>query len=142
MAILQHGYTATYWCIDVHDTIVPSTYTWPNKYDITKYDKCLETLKLLSDMPDHRIILWSCTSHEHIQELINLLKEYDINIDYFNENPECVSKGVCDFSKKFFMDIGIDDKFFFDPFEDWKELYEHLSIIHTHGIDGYLGADI
>jgi len=122
----KRGYDTTYWCIDVHDTIVPSTYTWPFKYDLTKYDKCLECLKLLSDKPDHRIILWSCTPHEHIEELKKELKEYGISIDYYNENPECVSKDIYEFKGKFYMDIIIDDKAGFDPVYDWSQVYEML----------------
>ena len=83
----DRNYDITYWAIDIHDTIVPSTYSWPNKYDLTKYDKCLESLKLLSSMSDHKIILWSCTAREQAQELIDLLENEGIFIDYYNENP-------------------------------------------------------
>ncbi len=125
----DRGYDTTYWAIDIHDTIVPATYSWPNKYDLTKFDKCLESLKLLSDMPDHKIILWSCTSKEHVLELLELLKTHGITIDYFNENPECESEGVYDCSGKFYFDILIEDKAGFDAMNDWIIVYACLTAI-------------
>ena len=125
----DRNYDFTYWAIDIHDTIVPSTYTFPNKYDVTKYPKCLESLKLLSDMPDHKIILWSCTGSEQVQELLDLLKEYDISVDYFNENPECESKDVYNFSGKFYFDILIEDKAGFNADEDWIEVHSCIKNI-------------
>lgn len=138
---VTRGHDTTYWAIDIHDTLVPSTYTDTNKYDVTKYEYMLDTMRLLSDMPDHRIILWSSTYKIHVTEFISLLKTYNINIDYFNENPECPSNGLGDFSEKFFADIYVDDKSGMNPYEDWEELYDHLCVINKVGIEKYLSIN-
>ena len=135
---LKRGYDYTYWAIDIHDTLVPSTYTYPNVYDLMKYDYMVLAMQTLSRMPDMKIILWSCTTKEKIQELSDLLEKHDINIDYFNENPECESNDISYFQKKFYFDIGLDDKFSFNPYTDWKIIYTHVRTIQAFGIEEYL----
>lgn len=131
----DRNYDTTYWAIDIHDTIVPSTYTYPNTYNVTAYDHMLECLQLLSGMPDHKIILWSCTAKERSTELIDLLKTHDINIDFYNENPECESTDICDFNSKFYTDLIIEDKAGWNPYKDWSLLYVHLLLIKESGTE-------
>ena len=135
---IKRGYDYTYWAIDIHDTLVPSTYTYPNKYDYHKYDYMLKSMIFLSAMKDMKIILWSCTPRDKVQEVIDDLKTYGINIDYFNENPECEPLSMQDFSGKFYFDIGVDDKFGFDPETDWKLIYSHVRTIRSFGLEEYL----
>lgn len=135
---VKRGYDTTYWCIDIHDTLVPSTYTYPNNYDLTIFPYMIKAMQLLSSMPDHKIILWSCTTEDKIQELLDALKKHNIYIDYFNENPECESNSISCFARKFYFDIGIDDKFSFDPYIDWKLIYSHIRTIKAFGLEEYL----
>lgn len=135
---VKRGYDTTYWAIDIHDTIVPSTYTYPNNYDLTLYPYMIKAMKLLSSMQDQRLILWSCTTQEKIQELLQALIKHDIYISYFNENPECRSNDISCFDKKFYFDILLDDKAGFDPEYDWKLIYSHIRTIRAFGVQEYL----
>ena len=59
------------------------------------------------------------------------LDENDIHFDYVNENPEIHALSSdpksSDFSDKFYFNVGIDDKFGFDPENDWVDLYDFLT---------------
>ena len=135
---IHRKYDTTYWCIDIHDTLVPSTYTYPNNYDLTLYPYMIEAMKILSSMPDQRLILWSCTTTEKIRELLEALLKHEIYISYFNENPECKSNDISCFDDKFYFDILLDDKAGFDPWKEWKLIYSHMKVIKDYGLHEYM----
>lgn len=51
-----------------------------------------------------------------------------IVFDYFNENPEADSNEYYCQSNKIYFNIGIDDRFGFEPEEDWKKIIDFLKI--------------
>ena len=50
-----------------------------------------------------------------------------IHFDYINENPEVGNSSFQDFSVKLYFNVGIDDKFGFDPGTDWVKVIEALA---------------
>jgi hypothetical protein len=54
------------------------------------------------------------------------MDKHDLQFHYVNHNPECPSDELCDFSKKFYMNILLDDKAGFDATTDWLEIKNEL----------------
>ena len=122
----KRGWDTIYWLVDVHGTIIKSTYNREEDFAET-YDNCLWALGLLSKRKDCKIILWTSSYNDYVDRLIEWLKERNVTIDYFNENPECENTEAGDFSKKFYFNVIIDDKAGFDPENDWIEVVKALS---------------
>ena len=121
----DRNWDTLYWLIDVHDTIIKSTYEVDSEFTDT-YPYCFAALKLLSERKDTRLILWTSSHKKYANSFMRDLKQYDINFDYFNRNPECKNTDTGDFSKKFYCNIIIDDKAGFEPESDWKEIYVRM----------------
>ena len=119
------GYKKIYWAIDLHGVCLKSNYI-PNKYEIINED-VIPTLQLISSLPESVIILWS-SCYEEEQE--NILEFFDnlgeINVKYFNYNPQVGNTETGCFNEKFFFSVLLDDKAGFDPDTDWREIYEYL----------------
>lgn len=113
-----------YVLIDIHDTIFKSTYDVVEKYDWMPYAK--EALQLMSSRNDICIILWSSSYENKLNDYVEHLKDHGINVDFVNENPLEKNSILSDFSKKFYFNVGIDDKFGFNPYEEWEEIYDYL----------------
>ncbi len=66
-----------------------------------------------------------------LQQALDFCELYGIKFDYVNENPEIHALSSdpksSDFSDKFYFNVGIDDKFGFDPESDWVDLYDFLT---------------
>ena len=60
------------------------------------------------------------------QRAIKNLSEYNIKIDFFNNNPEAKNTEYGDFTVKPYYNILLDDKAGFDPEEDWRIIYNFL----------------
>ena len=111
--------------IDVHNTIIKSTYNKTTDFEYFPY--ALETLKLLKERGDIKIIMWTSSYPEVIEKYDDKFWEDGICFNYVNENPEIENDDIRCFSTKFFYDFGIDDKFGFDAETDWKIIYDVLS---------------
>ena len=71
--------------------------------------------------------MWSSTYEDKINMYLKHFNDNGIIFDYVNENLEYIDLPFACFDKKFYYDIGIDDKFGFFAEEDWKEIYEFLT---------------
>jgi hypothetical protein len=116
-----------YIAVDLHETCLKPT--WQKEISKEYYPYAKEVLNLLSDMSEVCLILWSCSLPELNKEYYDFFKEDGINFDYINENPECPSTDYANFDLKLYFSLGFDDKFGFDPDEDWKALLEYLNTI-------------
>ena len=133
----ERNFKYLYIAVDVHGTIFKSSrktrQIWsknPNpseliakvrsvkEFDFLPYAE--EALKLLSDHPRIKLILW--TSTQNAWELVFELKQHGIKIDYLNSNPDFQFNSYADFTRKFCFDVLLDDKAGFDPEVDWKEI--------------------
>lgn len=112
---------------DVHSTILKPTYSTILSTEYYPFAK--EVLLMLSERIDMCLILWSCSLAEINKEYYDFFNKDGINFDYINENPECPSTDYADFDTKLYFSVGLDDKFGFDPEEDWEELFNYLKSI-------------
>ena len=107
-----------FWAIDLHDVILPGTYTRDNE-NRKLYPDAQQVLQWLTTRKDMCIILYTSSHPDSIQDVLIWLKEQGIVFDYVNENPECPNNELCDFSSKFYMDILLEDKAGFEGKTDW-----------------------
>lgn len=123
-----NGWDCIYILVDLHGTICKPNYN-PDVLEFYPYAK--ETLQILTQRPDTKLILWTCTTQEYIDKTLQFLELNEIHIDYTNENPETKPNPLIDppslsFDHKPYFNVGLDDKMGFDATSDWKEIYEYL----------------
>lgn len=125
-----NGWNCIYILVDLHGTIIKPNYNL-EVYKFYPYAK--ETLQLLTQRSDIKLILWTCTTKEYIDKILKVLEENKIHIDYINENPETKPNPLTDphslsFESKLYFNVGLDDKMGFDATSDWEEIYKYLTM--------------
>ena len=117
-----------YILVDVHGTIFFPSYLNKENYEFYPYAK--EALQLLSKDPNIKLILWTSSTFEAAMDYSIVLNRNKIYFDYLNCNPEVERQSTdpetLDLSSKYYFNIGIDDKFGFEPETDWKLIYDYL----------------
>lgn len=126
----EKNWDCIYVLVDIHGTIFKPSYNNEEKFETYPYAK--EALHLMSESKKIKIILWSSTKRSWMNDYWLALTP-EVYADFLNGNDD-VEVGPddpeqMDFSKKFYFNIGIDDKFGFEPETDWKEIYEYLKHI-------------
>lgn len=117
----ERGWDTLYWLVDLHDTVFPGAYASDQNYEM--YDGAVEVLKWISDRPDMKIIIWTSSFADHVDDVKKFFKdEHNITFDYYNNNPECGNTPYATFETKPYMNIGLDDKFGFEGVTDWKTI--------------------
>lgn len=115
-----------FWCIDVHDVILEGKYDLHNA-GAAYMPNAINVLRMLSSRKsDTSLILWTSGHTEPTKNVLAGLKNEGVVFDYVNENPECPNDKLCDFSKKFYMNILLDDKAGFEGKSDWFLVEEEL----------------
>jgi len=124
--IVRH-WDKVYYAFDIHGTILKPNYQYGNTPK-DFYPMALETLQLISKLPDICMILYTCSHPHEIDEYLELFKENDIHFQYVNENPEVPTdtNGYGNYDKKPYMNVLFEDKAGFDPENDWAEVYALL----------------
>lgn len=118
----KRGWDRTYWAVDLHDTILRSTYT--ETHATVFYDGAVEALQLLTARRDIVLIMYT-SSHPHdVQKYLDMFKEYDIVFKYVNENPEVADNSYGCYVRKMYFNVLVDDKAGFDPVTDWRLVSE------------------
>lgn len=113
-----NGWDKIYVLIDLHGTIFDK--------DDQFFDGAKKCLYILSQLKGVSLILWTATSKCKIPKILDYFRSCNISFDYVNENPEIhYTDENHDFIAKIYCNVGIDDKFGFDP-EEWKELHRYL----------------
>lgn len=122
---LNNGsFKCIYIMVDVHNTILKPTFDKKETFEYFPYAK--ETLQLLSEKENIKLIMWTSSYDEKIQMYLKHFEENGIIFNFVNENKEYGNVSFACFDTKFYYDIGIDDKFGFDAEHDWKEIYTFL----------------
>jgi len=122
---LNNGsFKCIYIMVDVHNTILKPTFDKKETFEYFPYAK--ETLKLLSDNENIKLIMWTSSYDEKIQMYLKHFEENGIIFNFVNENKEYGNVSFACFDTKFYYDIGIDDKFGFDAKNDWEKIYNFL----------------
>jgi hypothetical protein len=119
--IKERQWNRTYWFVDFHNTIAVADYGDPTKMR-QFFPFAKDVLQFLSNRQDICLVLWTCSHRDSIQEMLDFLEENDINMDYVNENPECVSDKRVNFSQKPYYNVLLDDRAGFEPEDDWYSL--------------------
>lgn len=120
----RKGWDRLYVAVDLHETCLKPTWQKDLSKDFYPYAK--EVLQILSERKDICLILWSCSLPEVNKQYSDFFKENGIIFDYINENLECKSTEYADFETKLYFSVGLDDKFGFDPDEDWEILQKYF----------------
>lgn len=115
-----------YVLIDIHGTIFESDYSSDCNYNWLGNAK--EALQMMSDRNDICLILWSGTHSDKLTKYWAYMVKNGIVFDYMNSNPEVGDTDI--YSKeKIYFNVGIDDKFGFEPETDWDEI---ISFLESH----------
>jgi hypothetical protein len=86
----------------------------------------LKVLQNWSKRKDISLIMWTSSHVIPTSKVLDGLEKNGIHFAYVNENPECPNTELCDFRKKFYFNIGIDDKFGFEGDKDWFLIEKEL----------------
>ena len=121
----EKGWEKIYVVVDIHDTILRACYENEETYDFMPAAR--HALQLMSSRDDICLILWSGCYPERMEAYRQRFAQDGIHFDYINENPEIGNTSFQDFSQKVYFNVGIDDKFGFDPATDWIEVIEALA---------------
>ena len=121
-----------YVMVDLHGTIFKPCYHNEEKFEYYPWAK--ETLQLMSkfnnDGVDIILILWTSSTVKSLKPYWRKFFEDDIYFAYTNENPEVIAQPTdpksSNFDNKYYFNVGLDDKFGFDPEHDWAEIYKFL----------------
>jgi hypothetical protein len=122
------GWEHIYVMVDLHDTIIPSSYSNSDTLD-NIYNFALPTLMKLTERSEYKLILWTSSHSEYIESMIPQFKKYGVEFDYINENPEeqSSSGNFINTDNKFYFNVILDDKAGFDAKEDWFTLNNYLT---------------
>lgn len=120
----EREWEKTYFMFDIHGTILKPSYHNEEKYEFYSYAK--EALQIITNHPEIVNILWSCTSDDNLKKYDQFFKNNNINFNYINENPEIVNNELSSFDKKLYCSVGFDDKFGFDPENDWYDILQYF----------------
>lgn len=122
---VKRGWGRIYITIDLHDTIIEGKYNLNND-GANFYPNAINVLKSLSYRTDICLILWTSSHTKPVKDILDVMDTHGVKFEYFNENPECPSTELCDFTRKFYFNILIDDKSGWDGMTDWFLFEETL----------------
>lgn len=114
----KRNWDRTYWAIDLHDSVLRSTYTETAATEF--YEGAIETLQLLTARKDVVLIMYTSSHKRDVQFYLELFRNLGIDFAYVNENPEVKNTEYADFERKMYFNVLVDDKAGFDPNTDWK----------------------
>jgi hypothetical protein len=120
----ERKWDTIYWAVDLHGVCLKSNYE-QGEYEWIN-DRCVEALRIVTQRPETKIILWSSVYDEEkvaIGEFFN--KEY-IPVWGFNTNPWENDTHVSCFDEKFYFSVLLDDKAGFDPEADWQAIIDYF----------------
>lgn len=113
-----------YWLIDIHDTVAEANYSDNLPRIIPESIPAIIELK---KFPETCLILYSsCYPKDH-KRYMDYFKDFYMEFDYFNENPEVKNTATGDFSMKIYFNVMIDDKAGFEK-SDWENVVESVII--------------
>lgn len=119
----KQGWDTIYYVVDVHGVILKPDYT---KRADEFYPLAQEVLAMLSKRDEIVLIMWTCSKEEHRKEYLDFFAGHDIVFKYCNENPEIPEVTTWgDYRTKMYANVGLDDKFGFDPSIHWKEIKDY-----------------
>ena len=126
----EQGWEKIYVLVDIHDTIFKACYENEETYE--PFPWAVRTLQLMTKFPEFCLILWTSTYPDKIDDYLEKFKSWNISFDMINGNNEVSNTELSCFDYKPYFNVGIDDRFGFDPNEDWEILYKYLILSETY----------
>lgn len=122
------GYDKLYIAIDLHDVVIEGKY---NKFNegAKIFPHAARFFKWAWKRNDIVLILWSSSHDDALKQVLTRLNEKGIKFHYINENPECPTGDLCNFDKKFYFNVLLDDKAGFVGKTDWAIIIDELKTI-------------
>ena len=121
------GYKTLFIAVDIHETVLKPT--WSKEIiKYTFYPFAKKVLQMMSNDSKFILILWTSCYQFDIDNYKSFFKQNNIIFNYVNSNPEVKNTDYANFDSKFFIDLGFDDKFGFNPYIDWFGIYCILQI--------------
>ena len=80
----------------------------------------------LTANPKIKLILWTSTCMNEIDKYIHVMEKDYIKFDFINYNYDVKDTDIQYFGDKLYFNVGLDDKFGFDPEKDWADILEYL----------------
>ena len=114
----KRGWKKLFFCVDVHDVILEGKYNLMNE-GADYLPNALKVLQYLSTRQDIVLILWTSSHPIPTSKVLDILEKEGVMFKYVNENPECPNNELCDFRRKFYFNVLLDDKAGFDGATDW-----------------------
>ena len=125
--MIERNWDTVYIFVDMHETVMEPT--WNSIPSVKLYPMALDTLKLMSEHENIKLILWS-SSLPHINlEYQKLFKESGVIFSAINSNPFEKDTEYADFTTKPYISLILDDKAGFVPVSDWSPLYDYMVMI-------------
>lgn len=132
------GHEYWFWLIDMHGTIFQNNYV-EGSYGGELFVDCVQPLQYLSKRKDTKLILWTSSHDTVINNAREFLEMAGIHFDFVNENPIVKNDTLCNFDKKLYFDVLLDDKAGFNPEKDWKKINSTLKVLF---LEDYLEKEI
>lgn len=112
-------WSKTYWCFDIHSTILKPNYS-RTQIATEFYPDAQAVLQYLSKRDDIVCILYTCSYPDKIQQYLRLFEQHNIFFKYVNENPEVTDGNYGYYQDKFYFNVLFDDKAGFEGETDWS----------------------
>jgi hypothetical protein len=124
----EKGWKKLYWCVDLHDVVIEGKY---NKFNegAAIFPHAKEFFQWANKRKDMILILWTSSYEEALDKTLLRLGEEGILFHFVNANPLEKNNSLCDFNKKFYFNILLDDKAGFDGATDWGLIINELKEI-------------
>jgi hypothetical protein len=116
----EKNWPTVYFAIDIHDTIVKGNYN-ADEIPTEFFPDAEKTLQTLTKRQDIKLILYTCSHPNEIEQYQEFFKSKGIIFDYVNCNPEVTTEigGYGNYDNKFYFNVLLDDKAGFDALNDW-----------------------
>ena len=127
----ERGWDTLYVAVDMHDTMTRSSYKKDESDEKVYFPDCIEALRYLSGRKDIVLILYTSSYQDYLESYYDSFEKLGIVFKYLNENPECPSSKLSNFSSKFYFNVLLDDKAGFEPETDWIKVLTEFKSHHN-----------
>ena len=121
----ERGWDRIYVLVDIHDTVFEACYHSKEDYNWFPYAK--ECLQELTKRKDVALILWTSTHQDAIDRYLEVFAKEGIVFDFVNVNTAEKDNDLSCFKDKTYFNVGLDDKFGFEPEHDWESIFNYLT---------------
>lgn len=122
----EKGWSCIYVAVDIHDTVFEATHDARAEEPFKWLGSSEKALQMMTERSDVKMILWTGTKPSDLSKYVAKFKESGICFDYIYENTDEGSTEIFDPRCKTYFNVGIDDKFGFNPTTDWDEVIRFL----------------